>query len=111
MEDVINNIKFMRTAIELAKEKEFVVIFLDLASRDGLVDPHEWSQEDHFVNTEWNCNGLVELFKTLNKNCPGLVEFKKQKGLIGLIKFPAIRLSEMGLKMAEMLRNKKELKE
>ena len=107
----LNHITFMNTAIELAKEKEFVVIFLDLANRDGFVDPHEWSQEDHFVNTDWSCKALVELFKTLNRNCPGLVEFKKQKGFIGMIKFPAMRLSEMGLKMAEMLKNNKELKE
>jgi hypothetical protein len=87
----------MNTAIKLAKEKEFAVIFLDLASRDGFVDPHEWSQENHFVNTDWNCKSLVELFKVLNRNCPGLVEFKKQKGFIGMIKFPAMRLNEMGL--------------
>jgi len=111
MEELTNHLVFMRTAIELAKEKEFVVIFLDLASRDGFIDPHEWSQEGHFVNTDWNCKALVELFKTLNRNCPGLVEFKKQKGFIGMIKFPEIRLSEMGLKMAEMLKNTKKLKE
>ncbi|GEM_PF-5209188 len=101
----------MNTAIVLAKEKEFVVIFLDLANRDGFVDPEEWAKEDLFVNTKWNCKALVELFKTLNRNCPGLVEFKKQKGFIGMIKFPAMRLSEMGLKMAEMLKDNKQLKE
>ena len=106
MKELANNIAFMRTAIEVAKDEEFSLVFLDLASRDGYVDPHEWSTESHFVNTDWNCKALVEYFKTLNKNCPGLVEFKKQKGLLGMIKFPAMKLGEMGIVMAEMLKNK-----
>ena len=50
-----NHITFMRTAIALAKEKEFAAIFLDLANRNRFVDPEEWAKEDHFVNTNWNC--------------------------------------------------------
>lgn len=106
---ITNHVRFMETAIMLAKEKQFAVIFLDLARRDGYVDPHEWCREAQFVNTEWNCKALVGLFKMLNRVCPGLVEFKKQKGFIGMIKFPAIKLSEMGVEMAKMLKNNKEL--
>ena len=107
MKEITDHITFMTTAIELAKEKEFAGIFLDLASRDGFIDPHEWSTEDQFTNTDWNCKALVGLFKMLNRGCPGLVEFKKQKGLIGLIKFPMMRLTEMGMEMAEVINDKR----
>lgn len=106
MKEFTNHIIVMNTAIELAKEEEFALLFLDLASRGGFVDPHEWSREDHLVNTDWNCAALVELFKMLNRGCPGLIEFKKQKGFIGMIKFPAMRMSELGMAVAEMLKNK-----
>lgn len=109
MEKLVNDVVFMATAVELAKRKEMALIFLDLANRGKLVDPHEWAEEDIFLNTIWGCNELVALFKTLNRNCPGLIEFKKQKGFIGLIKHPAMRVSDMGLKMAEMLKNNKRI--
>lgn len=109
MEKLVNDIALMTTAIELAKQKEMALIFLDLANRGKFVDPHEWAEEDMFLDTEWGCNELVMLFKTLNRNCPGLVEFKKQKGFIGFIKHPAMRVSDMGLKIAEMIKNNKQI--
>ena len=111
MEEFVNDVVFMSTAIELAKQKEMALIFLDLANRYGFVDPHEWAEDALFVNTDWGCKELVFLFKTLNQNCPGLIEFKKQKGIIGIIKQPVMRVSAMGLKMAEMLKNNKRIME
>ena len=95
--DISRHIAFSNTAIEIAKNPEFRDLFLDLASRKDFLDPVHWCNEPHLKGSEWGAKALVLLFETINRNCPGLVEFQKRTGLMKLVGFPKIKLTNDGL--------------
>ena len=103
MEQFEKHIMFSNTAIELAKNSELRDLFIDLALRKDFVDPIYWCDEPHLKGTQWGAKALVYFFESIERNCSGLIEFQKRKGVLSLFGFPKIRLTNEGKQMAEML--------